>query len=144
MFLQFSASLHYASSSFREFVRTAWEDTERFKEQKDRDLHEALISYAIMQISMCKKVWGYVCFYFFSTVVVCSSILACLKMPDVLWCRLFISSARHLFFSQFSHFCCPSLKIALVFHTLSGNPSVVQCQRVFQQNVRHFHAAPKQ
>ncbi|XP_061735013.1 sorting nexin-4 [Nerophis ophidion] len=45
----------------QEFVRTAWEDIERFKEQKDRDLREALISYAIMQISMCKKgiqVWS--------------------------------------------------------------------------------------
>lgn len=45
----------------QEFVRTAWEDIERFKEQKDKDLREALISYAIMQISMCKKgvqVWS--------------------------------------------------------------------------------------
>lgn len=42
---------------FSEFVQTAWEDIERFKEQKDKDLREALISYAIMQISMCKKVW---------------------------------------------------------------------------------------
>ncbi|KAM6979378.1 sorting nexin-4-like [Tautogolabrus adspersus] len=43
------------------FVRAAWEDIERFKEQKDNDLREALISYAIMQISMCKKgiqVWS--------------------------------------------------------------------------------------
>lgn len=31
---------------------------ERFKVQKDRDLREAMISYAVMQISMCKKV-GY-------------------------------------------------------------------------------------
>ncbi|KAJ8012931.1 hypothetical protein DPEC_G00048010 [Dallia pectoralis] len=38
-----------------DFVKTAWVDVERFKEQKDRDLKEALISYAIMQISMCKK-----------------------------------------------------------------------------------------
>ncbi|KAL0963724.1 hypothetical protein UPYG_G00310030 [Umbra pygmaea] len=38
-----------------DFVKTAWLDIERFKEQKDRDLKEALISYAIMQISMCKK-----------------------------------------------------------------------------------------
>lgn len=45
----------------REFVRAAWEDIERFKEQKDRDLREALISYAIMQISMCKKVCVYFC-----------------------------------------------------------------------------------
>uniref|UniRef100_A0A674NLE6 Sorting nexin 4 n=1 Tax=Takifugu rubripes TaxID=31033 RepID=A0A674NLE6_TAKRU len=45
----------------QEFVQTAWEDIERFKEQKNKDLHEALISYAIMQISMCKKgiqVWS--------------------------------------------------------------------------------------
>lgn len=41
----------------REFIRTAWDDIERFKDQKDKDLREALISYAIMQISMCKKVW---------------------------------------------------------------------------------------
>uniref|UniRef100_A0A3B4DSY9 PX domain-containing protein n=2 Tax=Pygocentrus nattereri TaxID=42514 RepID=A0A3B4DSY9_PYGNA len=44
-----------------EFVKNAWVDIERFKEQKDRDLKEALISYAIMQISMCKKgiqVWS--------------------------------------------------------------------------------------
>ncbi|KAL6086163.1 hypothetical protein STEG23_029623 [Scotinomys teguina] len=40
----------------REFVKNAWADIERFKEQKNRDLKEALISYAIMQISMCKKV----------------------------------------------------------------------------------------
>uniref|UniRef100_A0A8C8GA98 PX domain-containing protein n=1 Tax=Oncorhynchus tshawytscha TaxID=74940 RepID=A0A8C8GA98_ONCTS len=39
-----------------EFVKTAWVDIERFKDQKDRDLKEALISYAVMQISMCKKV----------------------------------------------------------------------------------------
>lgn len=45
----------------QEFVQSAWKDIERFKEQKDRDLREALISYAIMQISMCKKgiqVWS--------------------------------------------------------------------------------------
>lgn len=39
----------------REFVRNAWADIERFKEQKNHDLKEALISYAVMQISMCKK-----------------------------------------------------------------------------------------
>ncbi|KAG5851741.1 sorting nexin-4-like isoform X2 [Anguilla rostrata] len=38
-----------------EFVKNAWVDMVRFKEQKDRDLKEALISYAIMQISVCKK-----------------------------------------------------------------------------------------
>ncbi|XP_072300328.1 sorting nexin-4 isoform X2 [Eucyclogobius newberryi] len=45
----------------QEFVQSAWNDIERFKEQKDRDLREALVSYAIMQISMCKKgiqVWS--------------------------------------------------------------------------------------
>lgn len=40
----------------REYVKGAWVDMQRFKEQKDRDLREALIGYAIMQISMCKKV----------------------------------------------------------------------------------------
>lgn len=39
-----------------EFVRSAWSDIERFKDQKNHDLKESLISYAIMQISMCKKV----------------------------------------------------------------------------------------
>ncbi|XP_069472740.1 sorting nexin-4 [Ambystoma mexicanum] len=39
----------------REFVKSAWEDIDRFREQKNRDLKEALISYAVMQISMCKK-----------------------------------------------------------------------------------------
>ncbi|KFO38309.1 Sorting nexin-4 [Fukomys damarensis] len=39
----------------REFVKNAWADIERFKEQKNHDLKEALISYAVMQISMCKK-----------------------------------------------------------------------------------------
>ncbi|XP_062908494.1 sorting nexin-4 [Mobula hypostoma] len=38
-----------------EFVKNAWADIERFKEQKNKDLKEALISYAVMQISMCKK-----------------------------------------------------------------------------------------
>lgn len=37
-------------------MKNAWADIERFKEQKNRDLKEALISYAVMQISMCKKV----------------------------------------------------------------------------------------
>ncbi|KAG9349007.1 hypothetical protein JZ751_029325 [Albula glossodonta] len=44
-----------------EFVKNAWVDMERFKEQKDRDLKEALINYAIMQIGVCKKgiqVWA--------------------------------------------------------------------------------------
>ncbi|KAM9305733.1 LOW QUALITY PROTEIN: sorting nexin-4 [Gastrophryne carolinensis] len=45
----------------REFVQKAWLDIDRFKEQKNRDLKEALINYAVMQISMCKKgiqVWS--------------------------------------------------------------------------------------
>ncbi|KAE8281565.1 Sorting nexin-4 [Larimichthys crocea] len=44
-----------------EHVEKAWVDMQRFKEQKDKDLREALINYAVMQISMCKKgiqVWG--------------------------------------------------------------------------------------
>uniref|UniRef100_A0A673BQD0 Sorting nexin 4 n=1 Tax=Sphaeramia orbicularis TaxID=375764 RepID=A0A673BQD0_9TELE len=44
-----------------EHVERAWVDMQRFKEQKDKDLREALINYAVMQISMCKKgiqVWG--------------------------------------------------------------------------------------
>uniref|UniRef100_A0A671Z4G3 Sorting nexin 4 n=1 Tax=Sparus aurata TaxID=8175 RepID=A0A671Z4G3_SPAAU len=49
-------SLKEKNTECQEFMRTAWEDIERFKEQKDKDLREALISYAIMQISMCKKV----------------------------------------------------------------------------------------
>uniref|UniRef100_A0A8C1Q4D7 Sorting nexin 4 n=1 Tax=Cyprinus carpio TaxID=7962 RepID=A0A8C1Q4D7_CYPCA len=44
------------NSECDEFVKSAWVDIERFKEQKDHDLRESLISYAIMQISMCKKV----------------------------------------------------------------------------------------
>uniref|UniRef100_A0A3P9BSN1 Sorting nexin 4 n=1 Tax=Maylandia zebra TaxID=106582 RepID=A0A3P9BSN1_9CICH len=44
----------------QEFVRAAWDDIEHFKEQRDKDLREALISYAIMQISMCKKVWTFI------------------------------------------------------------------------------------
>nr|XP_028599745.1 sorting nexin-4 [Podarcis muralis] len=39
----------------RDFMKSAWTDIERFKEQKNHDLKEALISYAVMQISMCKK-----------------------------------------------------------------------------------------
>lgn len=40
----------------RDFVKSAWADIERFREQKNHDLKEALINYAVMQISMCKKV----------------------------------------------------------------------------------------
>ncbi|KAJ8003916.1 hypothetical protein DPEC_G00153360 [Dallia pectoralis] len=43
------------TSECREYVNGAWVDMQRFKEQKDRDLREALVSYAVMQISMCKK-----------------------------------------------------------------------------------------
>ncbi|XP_028256683.1 sorting nexin-4-like [Parambassis ranga] len=44
-----------------EHVERGWVDMHRFKEQKDKDLREALINYAVMQISMCKKgiqVWS--------------------------------------------------------------------------------------
>uniref|UniRef100_A0A3P8UD00 Sorting nexin 4 n=1 Tax=Amphiprion percula TaxID=161767 RepID=A0A3P8UD00_AMPPE len=44
-----------------EHVERAWVDMQRFKEQKDKDLREALINYTVMQISMCKKgiqVWS--------------------------------------------------------------------------------------
>lgn len=112
----------------REFVQTAWEDIERFKEQKNKDLHEALISYAIMQMSMCKKVFSDVCFSF-STACIYSCTLA-----YFLWSWFFISH---------SYYCCMSLRITLVlFHSfnVSGNPGVVQRQRVFQQNVSHFPA----
>lgn len=40
----------------REHVDKACEEMRRFKEQTDRDLREALVNYAVMQISMCKKV----------------------------------------------------------------------------------------
>ncbi|KAJ3584352.1 hypothetical protein NHX12_014847 [Muraenolepis orangiensis] len=33
----------------------AWVDIQRFRQQKDRDIREALIGYALMQINMCKK-----------------------------------------------------------------------------------------
>ncbi|XP_014833495.1 PREDICTED: sorting nexin-4-like isoform X3 [Poecilia mexicana] len=38
-----------------EHAEKAWADIVRFKDQKDKDLQEALINYALMQISMCKK-----------------------------------------------------------------------------------------
>ncbi|KAM3916617.1 LOW QUALITY PROTEIN: sorting nexin-4 [Leptodactylus fuscus] len=38
----------------QDFVQNAWLEIERFKDQKNRD-QEALINYAVMQISMCKK-----------------------------------------------------------------------------------------
>ncbi|XP_054911406.1 sorting nexin-4-like isoform X2 [Poeciliopsis prolifica] len=44
-----------------EHAEKAWGDIVRFKDQKDKDLQEALINYALMQISMCKKgiqVWS--------------------------------------------------------------------------------------
>ncbi|XP_007543544.1 sorting nexin-4-like isoform X1 [Poecilia latipinna] len=44
-----------------EHAEKAWADIVRFKDQKDKDLQEALINYALMQISMCKKgiqVWS--------------------------------------------------------------------------------------
>ncbi|XP_033832248.1 sorting nexin-4-like [Periophthalmus magnuspinnatus] len=45
----------------QEQVERGLVDMQRFKEQKDKDLKEALISYALMQVSMCKKgiqVWS--------------------------------------------------------------------------------------
>lgn len=50
-------------------MQTAWEDIERFKEQKNKDLREALISYAIMQMSMCKKVFSDLCVFPFTQLV---------------------------------------------------------------------------
>ncbi|XP_041119636.1 sorting nexin-4-like [Polyodon spathula] len=44
-----------SNAECEEYVRNAWIDIDRFKEQKNQDLKEALISYAVMQISMCKK-----------------------------------------------------------------------------------------
>ncbi|KAM8883965.1 sorting nexin-4-like [Synchiropus splendidus] len=44
-----------------EHVEKAWVDMQRFKEQTNKDLREALINYAAMQINMCKKgiqVWS--------------------------------------------------------------------------------------
>uniref|UniRef100_A0A3B5L814 PX domain-containing protein n=1 Tax=Xiphophorus couchianus TaxID=32473 RepID=A0A3B5L814_9TELE len=44
-----------------EHAEKAWADIVRFKDQKDKDLKEAFINYALMQISMCKKgiqVWS--------------------------------------------------------------------------------------
>ncbi|XP_029969782.1 sorting nexin-4-like isoform X2 [Salarias fasciatus] len=49
------------TAEVQEHVEKAWVDMQRFKEQKDKDLREALVSYALMQISMCKKgmqVWS--------------------------------------------------------------------------------------
>lgn len=40
----------------REHVEKARADMRRFKEQADRDLRDALVGYAVMQIGMCKKV----------------------------------------------------------------------------------------
>ncbi|XP_034034383.1 sorting nexin-4-like [Thalassophryne amazonica] len=45
----------------KEHVEKAWVDMQHFKEQKDKDLRETLINYAVMQINMCKKgiqVWA--------------------------------------------------------------------------------------
>lgn len=44
------------SAPRREHSEKAWVDMRHFKEQKDRDLREALVNFAVMQISMCKKV----------------------------------------------------------------------------------------
>ncbi|KAK7878907.1 hypothetical protein WMY93_030841 [Mugilogobius chulae] len=45
----------------QEHVERGLIDMQRFKQQKDKDLKEALLSYALMQVSMCKKgiqVWS--------------------------------------------------------------------------------------
>ncbi|XP_075466023.1 sorting nexin-4 isoform X2 [Ascaphus truei] len=49
------AQLKERNVECRDFVQSSWQEIDRFKEQKNRDLKEALISYAVMQISMCKK-----------------------------------------------------------------------------------------
>uniref|UniRef100_A0A667WGV7 Sorting nexin 4 n=1 Tax=Myripristis murdjan TaxID=586833 RepID=A0A667WGV7_9TELE len=54
-------SVKEKTAECEEHVEGGWVDMQRFKEQKDKDLREALINYAIMQISMCKKgiqVWS--------------------------------------------------------------------------------------
>lgn len=99
--------------TFREFVRSAWEDIERFKAQKDHDLREALISYAIMQISLCKKVWRPIWILSLSQVIFQDPI----TKAGWLHCHHFPNSYYLLF---------------------SGNPGVVQCQGVLQQNVSYF------
>lgn len=48
-------SVKEKTAECEEHVERAWVDMQRFKEQKDKDLREALINYAAMQISMCKK-----------------------------------------------------------------------------------------
>lgn len=118
---------------FREFVRTAWADIERFKEQKNKDLREALISYAIMQISMCKKVFSYVCFLF-STVYICSCILAYLKMPGFV--KLILSSVQFFQKNKLPRYCCMSLRIALVF---SLSPSLSQGIQVWSNAKECFN-----
>ncbi|KAG8545532.1 hypothetical protein GDO81_020683 [Engystomops pustulosus] len=50
-----STHIIYINCVCRDFVQNAWLEIERFKDQKNRDLKEALINYAVMQISMCKK-----------------------------------------------------------------------------------------
>ncbi|MBN3325484.1 SNX4 protein, partial [Atractosteus spatula] len=54
--LEGEESVKSKNSECDEYVKNAWLDIDRFKEQKNQDLKEALISYAVMQISMCKKV----------------------------------------------------------------------------------------
>ncbi|XP_006636318.1 sorting nexin-4 [Lepisosteus oculatus] len=53
--LEGEESVKSKNSECDEYVKNAWLDIDRFKEQKNQDLKEAIISYAVMQISMCKK-----------------------------------------------------------------------------------------
>lgn len=98
-------------------MRAAWDDIERFKEQKDKDLREALINYAIMQISMCKKVCMFPFHWF---------LLTCVKALLLL---MFFHNLEDIFFS---------------LPLIVGNSGVVQCQGVFQQNVSQSCSPPKQ
>lgn len=48
--------MHIYVCIWRDHVERAWAEMLRFQEEKDKDLRETLINYAVMQISMCKKV----------------------------------------------------------------------------------------
>lgn len=78
-----------------------------------------------MQISMCKKVCVFFVFVF---QFVCSYMLGRLNMSGV-WMLILQQFQLLICFFWFCH-----------FFTVSGNPGVVQCQGVFQQNVSHFPA----
>uniref|UniRef100_A0A3P9JLM8 PX domain-containing protein n=1 Tax=Oryzias latipes TaxID=8090 RepID=A0A3P9JLM8_ORYLA len=54
-------SVRAKTAECEEHVQKAWADILRFKEEKDKDLREALLNYAAIQINMCKKgiqVWS--------------------------------------------------------------------------------------